>query len=63
MGFSELRSSSPLFLETRLFDKGEKKNTFYDLKMCVKCFCRFEIYMLSVFIVPREVLVEFLVMS
>lgn len=42
MVFSELRSSSPLFLETRLFEK----NTFYDLKMCEKCFCGFEIYVL-----------------
>lgn len=63
MGFSELRSSSLLFLETRLFDETKKNKTpFSDLKCVLRASVDLKYMCYEYSLYPEGVLMEFSVM-
>lgn len=66
MGFSKLRSSSLLFLETRLFDKTpkkKKKTPFSDLKCVLSASVDLKYMCYEYTLCPEGVVMEFSVMS
>lgn len=63
MGFSELRSFSLLFLETRLFDKKKKKTPFSDLECMLSASVDLKCMRYEYSLYPEGVLMEFSVMS